>query len=73
MRHRRLTGWTEKVDGEAVRQEGILDGHDVGAAEAEAMIMAARVQAGWITEEDLTPDVEEEQLEGEAAVAAEPE
>ncbi len=69
-----LTGWVEKVDGESVRQEGILDGHDVGAAEAEAMIMAARVAAGWITEEDLAPEPEkEEQLEGETADAAEPE
>ena len=38
-----LTGWVEKVDGESVRQAGFLDGHDVGAAEAEAMIMAARL------------------------------
>lgn len=66
-----LTGWVEKVDGESVRQEGFLDGHDVGAAEAEAMIMAARLSAGWITEEDLAPAVEEEQPEGEDAAAPE--
>ena len=67
-----LTGWIEKVDGESVRQEGFLDGHDVGAAEAEAMIMAARLSAGWITEEDLAPAApEEEQLESDSAAAPE--
>ena len=66
-----LTGWVEKVDGESVRQEGFLDGHDVGAAEAEAMIMAARLSAGWITEEDLAPAVEEEQPDGDDAAAPE--
>ena len=30
-----------------------LDGFDVSRAEAEAMIMQARVKAGWITEADL--------------------
>jgi N utilization substance protein A len=68
-----LTGWVEKVDGEPVRQEGILDGHDIGAAEAEAMIMAARIQAGWITEADLAPEPEEDQPEADADSAAEPE
>ena len=67
-----LTGWVEKVDGEPVRQEGILDGHDVGAADAEAMIMAARLKAGWITEEDLEPAVDEEQTDEEPDGTAEP-
>lgn len=48
-----LTGWSERVDGEVTRHAGILDGHDVAAPEAEALIMAARVKAGWITQEDL--------------------
>jgi N utilization substance protein A len=55
-----LTGWTERKDGEATRHAGALDGFDVSRADAEAMIMQARVQAGWITEEDLHPPVEEE-------------
>ena len=66
-----LTGWVEKVDGESVRQDGFLDGHDIGAAEAEAMIMAARLSAGWITEEDLAPAVEEEQPDGDDAAVPE--
>ena len=66
-----LTGWTERVDGESKRFEGILDGHDTGPAEAEAMIMAARLKAGWITEEDLAGDAEAEDGEAEAEGAEE--
>jgi N utilization substance protein A len=48
-----LVGWTERKDGENVRQAGILDGYEVSREEAEGMIMQARVRAGWITEADL--------------------
>src|SRR5579863_1100782 len=50
-----LSGWTERKDGEAVRQAGILDGFDLTREEAEAIIMQARLKAGWITEADLAP------------------
>jgi len=50
-----LAGWTERKDGEAVRQAGILDSFDLSRDEAEAIIMQARLKAGWITEEDLAP------------------
>jgi N utilization substance protein A len=43
-----LAGWTEKQGGETVRHKGILDGFDISRADAEAMIMTARVKAGWI-------------------------
>jgi transcription termination/antitermination protein NusA len=55
-----LAGWTERKDGEAVRQPGILDNFDVSREEAEAMIMQARLKAGWITEADLAPPPAEE-------------
>ena len=61
-----LTGWFETVERRRVRQEGILDGFDINAEEAENMIMAARVEAGWITQEEL-----EQQRAEEAARAAE--
>jgi N utilization substance protein A len=48
-----LTGWTERKDGEAVRNAGALDGFDLSRDEAEAMIMQARVKAGWIDEAAL--------------------
>lgn len=50
-----LAGWTERKDGEAVRQAGILDGFEVSREEAEALIMQARLKAGWVSEADLAP------------------
>ena len=63
-----LTGWFETVERRRVRQEGILDGFDVSADEAENLIMAARVAAGWITQEEL-----DAQRAAEAAALAEAE
>jgi transcription termination/antitermination protein NusA len=54
-----LVGWVERKDGETTRMPGALDGFDISRAEAEEMIMRARVLAGWITEEDLLRAEEE--------------
>lgn len=43
-----LVGWTERKDGESTRHAGYLDGFDLSRQEAEAIIMAARVKAGWV-------------------------
>jgi N utilization substance protein A len=59
-----LVGYTEGRGPDAVRTAGILDGFDVSKADAEAMIMAARVKAGWIE-----PPAEAEETEGEAEEA----
>ncbi|MFZ3360265.1 MAG: helix-hairpin-helix domain-containing protein, partial [Xanthobacteraceae bacterium] len=48
-----LAGWTERKDGEAVRQPGILDGFELTREECEAIIMLARLKAGWVSEADL--------------------
>ncbi|MGA8820626.1 MAG: transcription termination factor NusA [Xanthobacteraceae bacterium] len=61
-----LSGWTERKDGEAVRQAGILDGFDLTREEAEAIIMQARLKAGWVTEADLAPPPVEEAPAAEA-------
>jgi N utilization substance protein A len=62
-----LTGWTERKDGESVRYPGILDGFELSREEAEALIMQARLKAGWITEADLAPAAPaEEPAEAEA-------
>jgi N utilization substance protein A len=50
-----LAGWTERKDGEAVRQPGILDGFELSREEAEGIIMQARLKAGWVSEADLAP------------------
>lgn len=66
-----LTGWTERVEGEAVRHEGILVGMDISAADAEVIIMRARVVAGIISEEDLAPASDEDSSEeGETSEAS---
>ena len=58
-----LVGWSEKKDGETTKHAGFLTGLDVSREEAEAMIMAARVRAGWIeapAQEDETVEAADE-------------
>jgi N utilization substance protein A len=50
-----LVGWTERKDGENVREPGILDGFELSREEAEALVMQARLKAGWVSEADLAP------------------
>jgi N utilization substance protein A len=64
-----LVGWTERKrekDSEPVRHKGVLEGIEIGRKEAEDMIMAARIAAGWVTAADL----EKLKAEQEAAAAA---
>jgi N utilization substance protein A len=63
-----LVGWTERKEGsEPVKHTGLLDGIDISRDDAEAMIMQARVKAGWISEADLA---KEEDAAGETAEQA---
>jgi len=50
-----LIGWTERKDGESKHEPGYLEGLDVSREDAEAMIMQARLNAGWVTEAELAP------------------
>lgn len=61
-----LIGYTEKKNGETTKTPGILDGFELSRAEAEAIVMAARIKAGWIeaTAEVETADEAEETVEG---------
>ena len=61
-----LVGWTERKDGESTRHAGYLDGFELSRQDAEAMIMAARVSAGWI---EAPAALEEPEAEGETAEA----
>ncbi len=54
-----LSGWTERKDGETTHHAGALNGLDVSREDAEAIIMQARVKAGWITEADIAPPAQE--------------
>lgn len=62
-----LVGWTERRDGETIRTPGALEGFEVSREEAEAMIMQARVKAGWIDESELATAGEAEAEAGEEA------
>lgn len=66
-----LVGWTERKDGETKRFEGIFSKFDVTREEAEAMIVQARLVAGWITEEDLAKAEGEQDEPIEVAEGAE--
>ena len=48
-----LVGWTERKGGEATRHAGVLEGFELSRADAENIIMQARVAAGWLKPEDL--------------------
>ncbi|MBL4647061.1 MAG: transcription termination/antitermination protein NusA, partial [Rhizobiales bacterium] len=65
-----LVGWSERKDGEVTRFDGVFNPAEMSRAEAEALIMTARLKSGLITEEDLAPaepTEEEELVEGETA------
>ncbi|WP_199086513.1 transcription termination factor NusA [Bosea sp. ASV33] len=53
-----LVGWTERKDGETTRHSGYLDGFDLSRQDAEAIIMAARIHAGWIEAPAEEPEAE---------------
>ncbi len=59
-----LTGWTERKGTENVKHKGAFSGLDVAAAEAEALIMGARVKMGWI--EAAPPNQKKQSAEAEA-------
>lgn len=55
-----LVGWTERKAGETEKFPGFLDSFGLSRIQAEEMVMEARIKAGWVTEEELNPPVEEE-------------
>ncbi len=60
-----LVGWSERKDGETIKTPGYLEGVEISREEAEAMIMTARVKAGWI--EAPVPAAAEAEAEAEGA------
>jgi len=65
-----LIGWNETVNGERKHQKGVLEDFDISAEEANAMIMQARLRAGWVTEADLAPAEEPAEEAGEVGEEA---
>ena len=43
-----LNGWSESKNGQTIKHKGILDRFRVSRKDCEAMIISARVKAGWI-------------------------
>ncbi len=57
-----LVGWTERKGTENTRHKGALSDLGISPAEADAVIMAARVKAGWVeapTASSAPPDAAE--------------
>ena len=69
-----LTGWSERKDGETKRFDGLFSSLEVTRAEAEQMILQARLAVGWITEDELVVEEEEvaeaDEAEGDEAEVA---
>jgi N utilization substance protein A len=61
-------GWTT-VNGERVKDDGILEPFNVSLAEAQDMVMTARVLLGWVDPDDLVPEATDEAA-GEEEVQA---
>ncbi len=59
-------GWTT-VEGERIKDDGILEPFDVSLEEAQNMVMTARILLGWVDPADLEAE-EAEGEEGEDAV-----
>ncbi|MGV6810921.1 MAG: transcription termination factor NusA [Brevirhabdus sp.] len=58
-------GWTT-VDGERVKDDGLLEKFDMSLEEAQDLIMTARIQLGWVDPAELEAEAEtEEGAEGE--------
>jgi len=55
-----LVGWTDREDGVEKKHAGYLGDFGISREEADAIIMAARVRAGWIDEPAPVEAAEEE-------------
>ena len=76
-----LRGWYENRNGERVRENGILESFGLEPADAEALIVRARVAMGWIEAppepepdlDEMAPELtEEEMVFGRAGAASAP-
>ena len=55
-------GWTT-VDGERVKDDGILEPFDLSLEEAQQMVMTARILLGWVDPDDIASEESEEEEE----------
>ncbi len=64
-----LAGGYTVVDGERVKDDGLLEPFDMSLEEAQNLVMTARIQLGWVDPADLVTEEEEEASEGESEEA----
>jgi N utilization substance protein A len=60
-----IRGWYETKGDERVREPGVLESFNLGPEEAEALIMRARVAAGWIEPDALVEEAPEDNVQAE--------
>ncbi|MEP6067290.1 MAG: transcription termination/antitermination protein NusA, partial [Paracoccaceae bacterium] len=63
-------GWTT-VDGERVKDDGLLEPFEISLEEAQTMVMTARVLLGWVDLADLETEEESDEPNAEAETDAE--
>ncbi|MDI3337754.1 transcription termination factor NusA [Defluviimonas aestuarii] len=61
-------GWTT-VNGERVKDDGILEKFDVSLEEAQTLVMTARIQLGWVDPAELAAEADEGEETEEGAEA----
>ena len=54
------------IDGERVKDDGILEPFDVSLEEAQHMVMTARVLLGWVDPAELEAEEASEEVETQA-------
>ncbi|MCV2863233.1 transcription termination factor NusA [Albidovulum sediminicola] len=62
-------GWTT-VNGERVKDEGLLEKFDVSLEEAQHLVMTARIQLGWVDPAELEAEAEAQEDDGEEEAEA---
>ena len=59
-----LAGGYTTVDGERIKDDGLLESFDVNIAEAQELVMTARLMLGWVTEEQIAEDAATKEGDG---------
>ena len=59
-----LAGGYTTVDGERIKDDGLLESFDVDIAEAQELVMTARLMLGWVTEEQIAEDAAAKEGDG---------
>jgi len=61
-------GWTT-VNGERVKDDGVLEKFDMSLEEAQQLVMTARIQLGWVDPAELEAEAEDESSDEDTASA----